>query len=146
MKLNRDQYDRLNAEIEKEFNDGIDLDESKIEIKLVNDQRKPVEMISNSVFIDNKPVLNAMLKLGKRKSIDIKFSNVHSAHFDEYNEVELFKLNYVIYFQQQFCAIDLPHFNQQSLKQLLRQLLRQLLKWSEKHEDLRFVDKSVEII
>ena len=33
-------------------------------------------------------------------------------------------------------------FNQQSLKQLLRQLL----KWSEKHEDLRFVDKSVEII
>ena len=92
MKLNRDQYDRLNAEIEKEFNDGIDLDESKIEIKLVNDQRKPVEMISSSVFIDNKPVLNPMLKLGKRKSVDIKFSNVHSAHFDEYNEVELFKL------------------------------------------------------
>ena len=30
LKLNRDQYDRLNAEIEKEFNDGIDLDESKI--------------------------------------------------------------------------------------------------------------------
>ena len=92
LKLNRDQYDRLNAEIEKEFNDGIDLDESKIEIKLVNDQRKPVEMISSSIFIDNKPVLNAMLKLGKRKSVDIKFSNVHSAHFDEYNEVELFKL------------------------------------------------------
>jgi hypothetical protein len=92
LKLNRDQYDRLNAEIEKEFNDGIDLDESKIEIKLVNDQRKPVEMISSSVFIDNKPVLNPMLKLGKRKSVDIKFSNVHSAHFDEYNEVELFKL------------------------------------------------------
>ena len=76
LKLNRDQYDRLNAEIEKEFNDGIDLDESKIEIKLVNDQRKPVEMISSSIFIDNKPVLNAMLKLGKRKSVDIKFSNV----------------------------------------------------------------------
>jgi hypothetical protein len=92
LKLNRDQYDRLNAEIEKEFNDGIDLDKSKIEIKLVNDQRKPVEMISSSVFIDNKPVLNSMIKLGKRKSVDIKFSNVHSAHFDEYNEVELFKL------------------------------------------------------
>ena len=35
-----------------------------------------------------------------------------------------------------------PFFNQQ----LLKQLLRQLLKWSEKHEDLRFVDRSVENI
>ena len=31
-------------------------------------------------------------------------------------------------------------------QQLLKQLLIQLLKWSEKHDDLRFVDKSVEII
>ena len=49
--------------------------------------------------------------------------------------------------------ITYPFFNQQLLKQLLRQLLkqllrqllRQLLKWSEKHEDLRFVDRSIEI-
>ena len=76
-----------------------------IEIKLVNDQRKPVEMISSSIFIDNKPVLNAMLKLGKRKSVDIKFSNVHSAHFDEYNEVELFKLKMWSTFKNSFMWI-----------------------------------------
>ena len=93
LKLDRKNFDRLNSEIEKEFNDDIDLDESSIEIKLVNDQRKPVQMISSSIFMNNMPVLNGNFKLNKRESVDIKFSNVHSAYFDKNNEVELFKLN-----------------------------------------------------
>ena len=92
LKLNREKFNGLNAEIDKEFNDGIDLDESTIHIKLVNDQRKSITMISNSVFINKNPILESELLIDRRKSIDIEFSNVHSAHFEKNNEVKLFNL------------------------------------------------------
>ena len=79
----------MNAEIDK---DGIDLDESTIHIRLVNDQRKSITMISNSVFINKNPILESELLINRRKSIDIEFSNVHSAHFEKNNEVKLFNL------------------------------------------------------
>ena len=92
LKLNRDKFNGLNAEIEKEFRDGIDLDQSTIHIKLVNDQRKSITMISSSVFVDKNPMLESKLQIDKRKSVDIEFSNVHSAHFEKNNEVKLFNL------------------------------------------------------
>ena len=68
LKLNREKFNGLNAEIDKEFNDGIDLDESTIHIKLVNDQRKSITMISNSVFINKNPILESELLIDRRKS------------------------------------------------------------------------------
>ncbi len=93
LKLDREKFDRLNSEIKAEFRDDIDLDKSRIIINLVNDQRKTVEVKTGSVFLDTVPVLFGNVKLNKRKSIHIKFSNVHSVFFEKNNEVKLFQLN-----------------------------------------------------
>ena len=45
-----------------------------------------------SVFVDKNPMLESKLQIDKRKSVDIEFSNVHSAHFEKNNEVKLFNL------------------------------------------------------
>ena len=79
--MNLEKYGILAARLKEKFHQTVDLAASKVVLILNHDERKPIEVVAEGVFVNADPIPVArVFQLERRQRLEIRLSNVGTAY------------------------------------------------------------------
>ena len=81
--LNQEKFRSLNRRATDRFFQEIELDNSIVQLNLINDGSRPIRVFVDEAFVQGAPVLSRSFDLDRRGRIEIRLSNVGVAHLGD---------------------------------------------------------------